>query len=372
MNNTSFLNSPSNEYFTNFNNYQKYNNHGSNSFMLYNQVLTMTVIPLITTIFTTFFTSLMTDIKKFIGYIINYYVIKCDKKKIIQYILYKDNVINKDVIPIIWYINKTNSIREGDMISFDEIVGNKNKIDMLLCPIFKESNDNTNTNTNTNNFNNINYQNDNQNKINKSGEYLFVEINDGKKLFYYGIKSNNFCLMSYKASIKELGEYILEIKNQYIEYKSTIDKNIIKEKKIYIELYDQHKNQNHYNCSSDVKIINKKVIPLIWYLNNKKIITQGILTKLSNESDQSNSQNAKIPNTIIMPIIEDNKNNEIMKDDSDSDKNSKKSYKNKSDGVDDICKPIEVDKYIFCNFVFKKTKKEHYPYNIEMQEFVII
>jgi hypothetical protein len=184
------------------------------------------------------------------------------------------------------------------MISFDEIIDDKNKIDMLLCPIYKESNESLDSVTN-NNFGNSsnnnyyynNYQDTNKSKKNKSGEYLFVEINDSKKLFYYGIKSNNLCLMSYKESIQEIGEYILEIKNQYAEYKSSINKNIIKEKKIYIELYADSNNLNRHNGSPDVKIINKKVIPLFWYLNNKKIITQGILTKLSDESNGSKTSN---------------------------------------------------------------------------------
>lgn len=412
MNNTSFSNSSSNDYFTNFNNYQSYSNYGnygSNSSMLYNQVLTMTIIPLITTIFSTFFTSLMTDIKKLIGYIINYYSIKCDNKKIIQYNLYKDNEICKDIIPIIWYINKTNSIREGIMISFDEIIDDKNKIDMLLCPIYKESNESSDSTINNNfgnsSYNSDNYQDTDKNKKKKSGEYFFVEINDSKKIFYYGIKSNNLCLMSYKASIQEIGEYILEIKNQYAEYKSTINKNIIKEKKIYIELYSDSNNSNRHSSSTDVKIINKKVIPLIWYLNNKKIITQGILTKLSDESNESktsnnfplsmynpttdtnssNSSNLSNQNTIsnssvkinksdiiIMPFVEENKNNDISSND-DTDKSSK-SFKNKSksDSADNSDKLIEVDKNIFCTFAFKKTKTDYYPYSIDTKEFIII
>jgi SpoVK/Ycf46/Vps4 family AAA+-type ATPase len=417
MNNTSFSNSSSNDYFTNFNNYQSfsnYGNYGSNSTILYNQVLTMTIIPLITTIFSTLFTSLITDIKKSIGYMINYYSIKCDKKKIIQYNLYKDNEINKDLIPIIWYINKTNSIREGDMISFDEIIDDKNKIDMLLCPIYKESNEMSDSSTNNNfvnsaynNYHTDNYQDNDKNKKNKSGEYLFVEINDDKKIFYYGIKSNNLCLMSYTASIQEIGEYILEIKNQYTEYKSTINKNVIKEKKIYIELYSD---LNRNSSSHDVKIINKKVIPLIWYLNNKKLITQGVLTKLSDESNETNE--SKTSNTfslgmfggssintnledlkelrnqspytmsngfiknksdvIIMPFVEENKNNDISSND-DTD-NSKKSFKNKSksDSIDNSDKLIEIDKNIFCTFAFKKTKSDYYPYTSDTKEFIII
>jgi DNA replication protein DnaC len=420
MNNTIFSNTSSNDYFTNFNNYQSYGNYGSNSSMLYNQVLTMTIIPLVTTIFSTFFTSLMADIKKIIGYVINYYTMKCDKKKIIQYNLYNDNEISKDIIPIIWYINKTNSIREGIMISFDEIIDDKNKIDMLLCPIYKESNESSDSVTNNNfgnstynNYHNDNYQDTDKNKKNKLGEYLFVEINDGKKKFYYGIKSNNLCLMSYTASIQEIGEYILEIKNKYTEYKSTINKNIIKEKKIYIELYSDSNNSNRHNGSHDVKIINKKVIPLIWYLNNKKIITQGILTKLSDESNGYKASNtftlgmfdksstntntntnledlpiSPNPNTmsnssvktnksdvIIMPFVEENKNNDISSNDDDK---SSKSFKNKSksksksDSSDNSDKLIEVDKNIFCTFVFKKTKTDYYPYASDIKEFIII
>lgn len=389
-------NSSSQEYFTNFTNfinYDQYNgysygNHNSNPSMLYNQVLTMTIIPLITTIFSTFFTSLLNDTKKLIGYIVNYYNLKSDNKKMIQYKLYIDNDINIDIIPIIWYINKTNSIKEGNMISFDEIMGDKKKIDMLLCPIYKNSttiDDTNNANilndyyyNNNNQHNNNNNQNNNQTNI-KSGDYLFVEINDEKKLFYYGVNSNNFCLMSYKSSIQELGEYILDIKNKYIEYKSSINKNIIKEKKIYIELYLNAENK-HYD-TPDVKKINKKVIPLIWYLNNKRLVTQGILTKLSdtpniNESSANNESNTKISDFIIMPFIDDNKSNEIPSNNNDDDSVMKISPKNKSitntNKTDNVKKLIEIDKYIFGDFVFKKHKQDCYPYALKAHEFIVI
>ena len=424
MNNTNFLNNNftnnpeylSNSNYFSYSNYGNYGNYGSNmnSSIMYNQVLTMTIIPLITTIFTTFFTSLMTDIKKLIKYIINYYNLKCDKKKLIQYKLYQGDKINDDILPMIWFINKTKSIKEGDILSFEEIIGDKNKIYMLLCPIYKKSSDTHTDNKNkTNNFDHYdNYSYNNSSLINndsthKSDDYLFVEINDDKNIFYYGINSSNFCLMSYKASIEELGEYILDIKKQYIECKSELDKNLIKEKKIYIELY-QDRNKNIHYGSAEIKLINNNVIPLIWYLNKKKIITEGILTKLNGSSESNN--NSKLSNEFvlnannsydnnnhyndltinnnlkiskknnddifIMPFISENKNNEINSEENNDNIKKKISSKklnfNKNSNTNDDSKYIEVDKYIFCSFAFKKIKQDAYPYTSENKEFVVV
>ena len=73
-----------------------------------------------------------------------------------------------------------------------------------------------------------------------------------------------------------------------------------------------------------------------------------------------------------MPFVEENKNNDMSSND-DSNKSSK-SFKNKSksDPTDNSDKLIEVDKNIFCTFVFKKTKTDYYPYSTDTKEFIII
>lgn len=403
MNYTNYINSSNNNHLTNFtdftdfnnfhnfhnfHNYNEYSKYNSNSSMLYNQVLTMTVIPLITTVFTTFFTILITDIKKIIGNVINYYSLKFEKKKIIQYDLYKNNEINKDIIPLIWYINKTNSIKEGNMMYFNEIINKKTKIDMLLCPIFKESNENSNPTQNLNHKNNEHQQ--NEKKQNNSNKYLFEQINDDKKLFYYGINSNNFCLMSYHANIQELGEYILDIKNQYLEYKSDISVNIIKNKKIYIELYSKSQNDS-YSRSQDIQNINNNVIPLIWYLNNKKIINHGILMKISQLSqlsdyddnkciDADNSSLIKMNKLkksnnleiIIMPFVEENKNCANSSNDKTNDVETSLKNEIKSNDTNNSIDFIEVDKHIFCAFILKKNKSIYYSNEFVTKEYVVI
>ena len=410
MNNTNFLNNnftniseqPLN---SNYYSYSNYRNYGSNMNLsiMYNQVLTMTIIPLITTIFTTLFTSLITDIKKLVKYIFNYYSLKCDNKKLIQYKLYHGDKINDEILPIIWFINYTKSINEGDMLSFKEIIGDKNQIYMLLCPLYKKSSDyyydydynydNDNDYSSNKSSSNIN------NSTNKSENYLFFKINDGKNLYYYGINSNNFCLMSYNSSIQELGEYILDIKKQYLKCKSELNKNLIKEKNIYIELYEDLK-KNNSNGSMDIKLINKKIIPLVWYLNKKKIITEGILMKLDDSSNFNNNSNQMLNSSIInnnkvndlsiiiskeynddiiiMPFISENKNNEINSKDNNDDKNddknkisSKNLNKNSNTNTNDS-KYFEVDKDIFCSFVFKTKKLDYWPYITETKEFVVI
>jgi len=346
----------------------------------------MTIVPLITTIFTTLLIPLISDIKKLVTYIINYYNLKYDKKKLIQYKLYHGNKINDEILPIIWFINKTKSIKEGNILKFEEIIDNKNKINMLLCPLYKKSNDNDNTEynykTNNNNNSSVNSSSNINDSTNKYEDYFFVKINDGKNLYYYGINSNNFCLMSYNSSIQELGEYILEIKKQYLECKSEMDKNLLKEKKIYIDLYQDSNNNNNFGTMYS-KLINKNVIPLIWYLNKKKIITEGILSKLNDSSNFDNVSNEfnnqlitesdkinKAPSNItsltiskknnddiiIMPFVNENNSNEINSENND-DKN-KISNKNLNSNINnDNSKYYEVDKYIFCNFAFKKKKR---------------
>lgn len=417
MNTTSF--SPTNytndqDYFSN-SNYHSYSNYGNigtnmNSSIIYNQVLTMTIIPLITTIFTTLFTSLMADIKKSFIYFLNYYNLKYDKKKLIQYKLYHGDKINDEILPIIWFINKTKSIKEGNVLTFEEIIDDKNKIYMLLCPLHKKSYNNNDTQNNyeTNNYDNyvnysyINSSSNINNSTNKYEDYYFVKINDGKNLYYYGCNSNNFCLMSYDSSIQELGEYILEIKKQYLECKSEMDKNSLKEKKIYIELYQDPKNNDNYGSSS-IKLINKNVISLIWYLNKKKIITEGILTKLNDSSNSDNvlnnvsnnflnpiianndvinnplSNNSSLTiskknndDIIIMPFISENNSNEIKSEDKNDDKNKISSKKLNSNTNNNDGKYHEVDKYIFCSFVFKKIKSDYYPHASVNKEFIVV
>lgn len=368
--NNNFTNNPEYLSYSNYysnSNYSYNRNYGSNinSSMMYNQVLTMTIIPLITTIFTTFFTSLMTDIKKLTKYILNYYSLKCDKKKLIQYKLYHKDKINDDILPIIWFINKTKSIKEGEMISFEEIIGDKNKINMLLCPIYKKSlNNNDNNNQNT-----ISKSDDKHNNLE---DYIFFEINDcekNKNIFYYGINGNNFCLMSYKASIEEIGEFILDVKNKYNEFKSDIDINIKKEKKLYIEIYREKDKDNMYG-SPDTIIVNQQVIPLMLFLNKKKKITEGFLAKITDNIN--NKKNFIIDNNenVVLPIIKQSINNDLeFNDDEKNNKEKKKYHSNKNN---DCNKLIEVEKNIFCSFGFKKNKLDHYPYIELTKEYIII
>ncbi len=401
----------STEYMKNSNNYN-WNNYNSNinSSMLYSQVLTMTIIPLITTIFTTIFSSFVADTKKMLIFIVNYLVNKNDNKKCIIFELYKDEQINKEIIPLIWYINKTKSIKEGNLLSLEEINDNekdlKNKVNIILLPkilsnlssglssgsssgsgsgLNYSSGSNYSSNSSSNNYS------DQTNSNNSNQTYDFILIKDFEKKYYYGINKNSFCLMSYSSNINELGEYILKIKNEYELFKSELDKNIIKEKKIYIELYN-NSNSNYGNLKSN---INQKILPLIWYMNKKKLIEQGILINLdepnkgptridplamqsfmqntisysNNSHSQDKLDKPSDLDTIVMPFIEDNKENEMKTNNSNKENDTLKQKSNKNVTEDKL---IEIDKHIFCNFTFKKTKSDPYTSRYDKTEYVMI
>lgn len=87
--------------------------------------------------------------------------------------------------------------------------------------------------------------------------------------------------MSYKASVNDIGEYIFDITTKYEKYRSMIVGNIITEKQIFIELYSNtHDNGFENNNSTE---LNTKAIPIIWYLNKKKIINKGLFAKKKNK-----------------------------------------------------------------------------------------
>lgn len=376
------------------------NMYGTNMFI--NQVLTMTIIPLITTTFTVFLTNMVKDIKKLIEKIFNFLQKSCDDKNLIQYELYNEkNQINDEVIHLIWHINKTCSLKEGNMIYINEIISNTNtEIDLMLCPI-EQNNVNTNLDNdltqNTNNFNTSNDYMSNLNKAkntkisNNSLNYTFVKINDKHKKFYYGVSSSKLCIMSKKANIEEIAKYIMQIKLEYDEYKSEIGKNIMKEKQIYIQLYNIPENNNY---GSNEKInINPNVMPLIWYMNKKKIITQGVLLNKSFTNNNNNSNNNTFifrnedngnlnkneanenlnnesDDIIIMPFIEYNEKNDIdnKSKKSNSDNNVEIEFKKKNNT--DI--KIELEKYIYCECMFKKKQSKQYPYDTKTIEYIKI
>lgn len=389
-----------------YNGYGGYSNmYGSNMFM--NQVLTMTIIPLITTIFTAFFTTMIGDVKKIIGKIINFLQKSCDDKNLIQFELYKNkNQINDEVLHLIWHINKTNSLKEGNMISINEIISKANtEIDMMLCPIEQNSvgtysNDNISSVSNRNTFDNNDFSNSNSAKnTNVSNDllnYTFVKINDRYKKYYYGVNSSKFCIMSKKAGIEEMAKYIMQIKLEYDEYKSEISKNIVKEKQIYIQLYNLTRNDNF--GSEDRSNINPNVISLMWYMNKKKIITQGILLKKSNPNNNNNqngfmshnfiqtgpfgknenenrTENEEDNDIIIMPFIEDDEKNNMDNKSNKSNKsnsNSNDTGEIESKKKDNSDRKMELEKYIYCEFMFKKKQSLHYPYDTKNIEYVKI
>ena len=367
----------------NFN--QNFNNMGST--MMYNQVLTMTIIPLITTFFTMITTLIINNCNKILQMIKNYHDKKISNKKFVQFKLNDKNEINDEILPIIWHINKTCSIKEGDVISLKKLINEKNKIDLLLCPIndnnISKDNGNVNFQNNNqyNNGNNNNTSNNNQDSNKDNNDYTYTIINDGnenEKIFYYGINSSKLCVMSYNSDINEIGEYIINITTEYNKHKSEINESTITEKEIYIELYSKNNNNNNgYSQSQQMGEINSKVLPLIWHLNKKKIINKGLLICNNNKdlsgsganppsismfqpsnstypSSSSNIQKNDISGITIIPFIENDESNEQSNTkDSDKEQNNTVTQSKKE-------KKIEIDKHIFCQFVFRKIQTDPY------------
>lgn len=386
-----------------------YNNFEQNNYsnLMFNQILTMTIIPLFTSFFTTIISSLLTDIKNLLEKIFNYFWNEYTKKNIIQFDTYIGNELNTDILPLIWYINKTKSITKGNLILFEEIINSKqnDSINMLLYPLNEQKITSNINNPNSNPYQN---QNNNLNSDNNSDvNFTYFKINDTNNTFYYGINSNKICIMSYKSNIQQLGNFILEIKNQYVTCKRNDDKIITKEKEIFIDLYE---NQNNAQKS---KVINKKVIPLIWYLNKNQLITKGILLDKSDqnlkniykrdirdfesliamENNMTGAMENNIPiktidfnkninddnDMIIMPFVDQDNGNEINEKNTGSsnphnfyqqDQQKNKQFKNILSLNSD--KKIEIDKNIFCSFTWKKFKSDSYPYTEFITEYIVV
>ncbi len=322
-----------------FNNSFPDNGLGQN--ILLSQILTMTLIPIITSAFNALFNSFAVDIKIIFKKIYSYLNQKLHNQKIIEFQLYENNNSNDDlseeILPIIWFLNYTKSIKKGKLISEEQFNDDENvKLELLLCPIKRNTDAKLCMNHDENNFEKKSNKNNSQDANND--EYEFYKINDSKKKFYYGISSNKFCLMSWNASIDDMSSYLLEIKNKYDEYKNKISKNTLRENQIFIELYDTNKS-NFHNTINELRV-NIDVVPIIWYLNEKKLIYKGIYKKINKETNLSESNkfmlnitsakqdimssNQDILNKqdisnssheyIIMPFITDDKNKNIDKE----------------------------------------------------------
>lgn len=389
---SNFTKSYNNEgYYNNNQNFNNLNSFGST--MMYNQVLTMTIIPLITTLFTTFSTLIINNINKLIKLILDYYNQKISNKKYIEFDLYfnnNPNEYNMDAIHLIWYINKTNSVKGGKLISFIKLKNNENgeNVDILLCPAHAQDDKTSNNINNINNNRSMQYANmqlDNNNNIkendNNNQDFRYIKINDERGIFYYGINNNKISIMSYEASINNIGEYIFDIMTKYEEHKSIIIGNIITEKQIFIELYVDIK-INGFSSNLPTEL-NVKAIPIIWYLNKKKIITKGLLAKkdsINNNNsrldyymppqqqmpDKFNSKKEDNQEIIIIPIIEKNNINNNTSNDKNKDQTNDKKSQNNNDNNNNKQEKFEIDKDIFCQLVllskkgqYGETNKEH-------------
>ena len=399
--NRNFTNSYNNENY--YNNNQNFNNLNSfGSTMMYNQVLTMTVIPLMTTLFTTLCKLLIENIQKLTKLISNYYNQKISNKKYVEIDLYLNNNINNeynsDAFYLIWYINKTNSIKGGKLISFVKLKNNENgeNVDILLCPTHDSDNKNSSNNSDINNNRSMSYGSmqlgndiNNQNNVkenNNNQDFTYIKINDERGIFYYGINNNKISIMSYEASINDIGEYIFDITMQYEKYRSMIIGNIITEKQIFIELYVDIKS-NGFSPNIPTEL-NTKAIPIIWYLNKKKVINKGLFAKKDTINNTNNLHrdyhipppqqmfekvnNEKKDNDeiIIIPIIEkNNTNNNTSNDknkDQTNDKKSQNDNNNNNNNNNNKQEKFEIDKDIFCQLVllskkgsYRETNKEH-------------
>jgi hypothetical protein len=60
----------------------------------------------------------------------------------------------------------------------------------------------------------------NTKEINYNQNLIYIKINDERNIFYYGINNNKISIMSYEASVNDIGEYIFDITTKYEKYLS--------------------------------------------------------------------------------------------------------------------------------------------------------
>lgn len=260
---------------------------------LYNQVLTMTVIPLLTSAFTSIFTNIINDLKiliiSTIKNIFNKIVLIFYKEQSIKFIVEYDY---DKIIAILWYINKTKSITDGKIFKFN-ILTNNNK-NIILCP------NNLNINNNNNDDNNNSNINDNNN---------IIKINDNKNL-YYKTDTNSISIIMYNKSILDIENEIHNIILEYEKFDYENNKNKIVENSIALQLYSD----GYESVSLSVSYISRNIIPIIWYLNHYNKITNGLIIKNGYDSDLT--KNLMIPfikNTVFNDSENENNKNENNK-----------------------------------------------------------
>jgi DNA replication protein DnaC len=399
MNNTNFTNST----FVDDGMYQQnnqFNNMGQN--MLYNQILTMTIIPMITALVAKIVESFIGDIRGVFKRCVFWFEQKYGKQNLIQFKIIENGEMREEVLPLIWYINKTKSIRSGKFVSLtQQITDDDVKIQTLISPLELDINTSQSEESTQSDYNfgyrgGMSQTSNKPEKTNTSN--LYTQINDGKT-YYYGMTDGHFVIMSYVSSIEEIGNYVHEIISQYDEHMSDISKDIVKEKRIYIELYERQ--PDHSSAMSSAQI-NKDVLPLVWYMNNKRIITEGILltndkisysptfelgrapncytsaghmtnSPVDNSDEQTTEQGPSrkvTSNVVIMPFIDDtfqnnikSSNNKKKDDGSITDNNHKKQSPDK--------KKVEIEKYIYCNFVYR-TEEGRYGQEEKKIDYVVL
>lgn len=337
-----------------YNNSHSYSNMYNNT--MYNQVLTMTIIPIITTAFTSIFTSIVGDIKYIVVEFITRLYNNIIKKTIIEFNI-KNN--QETVVAILWYINHTKSISDGYVLNLNKIKNhdnNEENLDIILCP----TNLKFSVILNENDKDKIKSNNDKENIDNNISKYY--KIND-KKYYYYYTKNDSISIISYNNnSIDNMTSYINDIINKYEKIKYENKKNKSIEHYITISLYDEH----HHRFSSNQITMNRDIISLIWYLNNFNKIKNGKIIELNekkknsndrNNNDKNNNDKNNIIETMMIPIstIINNKIKNIeniINNDNKENINKHEEYNKNDNNI------IELFDHIFCE-LFEYSDKEY-------------
>lgn len=263
-----------------------------NSNNYYNQILTMTIIPLFTTLFTSIFGSLTYDIKTLIVGFGIWIWNKLYPKKCVEIRMYtqpNNKILNEYVIPIIWYLNKTKSIDHGTLINISKVCKSEQILsEILMVPSTGNFELGTNTSSgtgsgtgsNTGTGTNANMWFNSNASIYALFTREYFPINTTQ--FYWKIIFDKLIIISYKHDIEAIGDFITNVTDEYIKYKRDLDKNKVVEKKVYIEMY---KRMNIAYFRGENQLFNTNIIPILWYLNKKNVITSGCV--YSNDDDKN-------------------------------------------------------------------------------------